>query len=737
MQKIEFQTRAQEDLVARSLTLLGRPGRSVVTLKAPTGSGKTVMMANALAALSKACEGRHNLAILWVAPNKLHEQSYERLKQVYGESKVLACVNADELSGTELPERAVVFMNWASIDSDKLVLRRDNETGRNLASFIQRARVTGRKVVLVVDESHLHLDSGEQAQVVVDHIIAPDLLIEVSATPKAERPDAPVVVLREDVIAAGMIRKGITVNPGADLSDEGGQFLPLYDGTSEALLDAALAKQAELTRQFKAVGSPVVPLVLVQLPDRKANANALQNFERYLLMKHGLERGNGLAVWLSGDRSPEIDAIVDFGSPVRVMFFKQAAATGWDCPRAQILVGLREMQSDTFTTQVLGRIIRQPERRHYGDEELNRAYVFTNYPKLEMDAETASWVGKALVQAKEDFVLHLPNWAARHEDRRGYLGLGVVAEMLTGMDALSGVFHRGEVVASMLYDLAVDDIDEHQSHLGQHAVALDIPGLQQRLDELKNELMSATGSQNKGKKYIEKALRDAAMAISGTDDEKTVLETILHTQNRAQFFAFAEAGILRFQAGQQKPERMFAERPNWTAPASRFIELSEPLASYSKCLYAPVLSGQFERSDVEEPFSRLLDADPAVAVWLKNGDHGQEHFAIKYELYGAEALFYPDFLVKTVTGGIRLYDTKGAGDTELSTGNSPDTHAKARALHAYTQALREQGVDVSGGIVVRRDDQWFLHKGEDYSGSKQLEPRRPGYGWTPFTVPLG
>lgn len=734
MQKIDFQTRAQEDLVTRSLTLLGRPRRSVVTFKAPTGSGKTVMMANALADLVKACEGKHNLAILWVAPNKLHEQSYDRLQQVYAESKTLSCVNADELSGNDLPERAVVFMNWASINSDKLVLRRDNETGRNLASFIQRARVAGRKVVLVVDESHLHLDSGEQAQVVVDHIIAPDLLIEVSATPKAERPDAPVVVLREDVIAAGMIRKGITVNPGADLSDETGQFLPLYDGTSEALLDAALAKQAELTRKFKAAGSPVVPLVLVQLPDRRANADALQHFERYLLMKHGLERGNGLAVWLSGDRSPEIDAIADFGSPVRVMFFKQAAATGWDCPRAQILVGLREMQSDTFTTQVLGRIIRQPERQHYADDELNRGYVFTNYPKLEMDAETASWVGKALVQAKEDFVLEIPNWTARHEDRRGYLGLGVVAEMLKDMSALEGVLYRGEVVASMLHNVAVNDIDGRQSYLGQHVVALDIPGLQQRLDELKNELMSATGSQTKGKKYVEKALRDAATAILGTDDEKTVLETILHTQNREQFVVFAVTGIQRFQAGQQKPERMFEERARWAAPASRFIELSEPLATYSKCLYAPVLAGQFERSNVEEPFSRLLDADPTVAVWLKNGDHGQEHFAIKYEADSIEGLFYPDFLVKTTTGGIRMYDTKGAGDSELSTGNSPDTHAKARALHAYLKALREQGVEADGGIVVRQDGRWFLHSGENYSGSRQLEPSRPSHGWVPFEV---
>jgi hypothetical protein len=101
------------------------------------------------------------------------------------------------------------------------------------------------------------------------------------------------------------------------------------------------------------------------------------------------------------------------------------------------------------------------------------------------------------------------------------------------------------------------------------------------------------------------------------------------------------------------------------------------------------------------------------------------------------AAHYPDFLVKTVTGGIRMYDTKGAGDTELSTGNSPDTHAKARALHAYLSALREQGMDVDGGIVVRRDEHWFLHSGEDYSGSRQLEPRRPSNGWVPFAVILG
>jgi type III restriction enzyme len=730
MNKIDFQTRMQKELVERAMTLLGRSGRSAVTLKAPTGSGKTVMMANALADLSKACEGNLRLVILWVAPNKLHEQSYERLKQVYGNSKALACVSADELTGTELPDRAVVFMNWSSIDSEKLVLRRDNETGRNLESYVQKARLAGRKVVLVVDESHLHLDSGAQAQVVVDHIIKPDLLIEVSATPRTEHLDATVEVLREDVIAAGLIRKGITVNPGADVARKGDAFVPTYDGTSEGLLDAALTLQAELTRKYKKAGSPVVPLVLLQLPDRRADADAQARFERYLLMKHGIERGNGLAVWLSGDRSPEIDAIAEFGSPVRIMLFKQAAATGWDCPRAQILVGLKEMQSETFTTQVLGRIIRQPERRHYADDDLNRGYVFTNYPKLEMDAETATWLSKALVKAKEPLVLELPNWVARHQDRRSFLTLDAVACMLDHQDRLEGVKHQGEVLAWMIDDVVIDDIDARRHWEGTRSVALDISGLQQKLDQLKRELVSATASQSKGKKYIDKALRNTAEAILGVDDDKLVLETILHPLNKQQFIDMVEQGIADFLQKQAKVGRVFEERSSWTAPETRFIELSDPLEGYAKCLYAPVLAGQFQKSDVEEPFSRLLDTDPNVQLWLKNGDNGQEHFAIPYELNEDIRLFYPDFIVKTVTGGIRLYDTKGASASEHSTGNTTDTHAKARALNSYITALRNTGIDVAGGIVVRKAGVWWAHDGENYPGTTEVSPAT---GWRPFS----
>ncbi|MBK8698450.1 MAG: hypothetical protein IPN29_02455 [Saprospiraceae bacterium] len=51
-----------------------------------------------------------------------------------------------------------------------------------------------------------------------------------------------------------------------------------------------------------------------------------------------------------------------FESDVEFLLFKQAIDTGWDCPRAHILVKLRDIQSYTFEVQTVGRILRMPEQ---------------------------------------------------------------------------------------------------------------------------------------------------------------------------------------------------------------------------------------------------------------------------------------------------------------------------------------------------------------------------------------
>ena len=56
---------------------------------------------------------------------------------------------------------------------------------------------------------------------------------------------------------------------------------------------------------------------------------------------------------------------------------KQAIATGWDCPRAKILVKLREGGSEQFNIQTIGRIRRMPEKKHYDNEILDNCYLYT------------------------------------------------------------------------------------------------------------------------------------------------------------------------------------------------------------------------------------------------------------------------------------------------------------------------------------------------------------------------
>ena len=57
---------------------------------------------------------------------------------------------------------------------------------------------------------------------------------------------------------------------------------------------------------------------------------------------------------------------------VRVLLAKEAISTGWDCPRAEVMVSFRSATDQTHITQLLGRMVRTPlARRIPGNERLN------------------------------------------------------------------------------------------------------------------------------------------------------------------------------------------------------------------------------------------------------------------------------------------------------------------------------------------------------------------------------
>jgi hypothetical protein len=57
---------------------------------------------------------------------------------------------------------------------------------------------------------------------------------------------------------------------------------------------------------------------------------------------------------------------------VRVLLAKDAISTGWDCPRAEVMVSFRPAQDRTYIAQLLGRMVRTPlARRIPGNDRLN------------------------------------------------------------------------------------------------------------------------------------------------------------------------------------------------------------------------------------------------------------------------------------------------------------------------------------------------------------------------------
>ena len=154
-----------------------------------------------------------------------------------------------------------------------------------------------------------------------------------------------------------------------------------------AVLEAAYRKRIELKKAFEKEGTNINPLVLVQIPTAEAGEQKIEAVRKFLAEK-GITEKNGS--WLFGWPNKNQKQLIGFlnrDNEIEFLIFKQAIDTGWDCPRAHILVKFRETHNIVFEIQTVGRILRMPEQRHYGNEILNRGYIYTNLQSISVKKE--------------------------------------------------------------------------------------------------------------------------------------------------------------------------------------------------------------------------------------------------------------------------------------------------------------------------------------------------------------
>lgn len=273
----EFQEKAVKELLDKTFEMLEMPQTQIpILLEAPTGSGKTVMMASYLERLTEELPLQPGLSadvtFIWFAPNTLHIQSFLSLQKLYSDTNKLNCIDLSNLSGNPvLNPKDLLFVNWSSVDGMKKIWRKENETNTNLETLIENTKTNGTQIILVIDEAHLSAFTGPQA-ISVRKLINAKIEILVTATPN-NRPQLAVLITRKAVVNEQMIKKGVRLNIGLDPAKQYGENMHIH------LLRIAMAKKRELETMYNSeLGeNKINPLLLIQLPSETPALSEEQN----------------------------------------------------------------------------------------------------------------------------------------------------------------------------------------------------------------------------------------------------------------------------------------------------------------------------------------------------------------------------------------------------------------------------------------------------------------------------
>ena len=756
MKEIKYQQKYVRELVDKTIDLLRLTGhRKTLIFKAPTGSGKTVMASQMLADLTEELQSRgdspyQQVAFIWIAPNKLHQQSYFKMKNYFTETRLLKPVMYDEIDQSEgvIHPGEILFVNWESINKEKNVMVRDSEQNASLYEITRRTQEEqGLPIVVVIDEEHLFWSKSADKSAKVLQKINPKVEIRISATPKTNS-DHKVTVSREEVVKEEMIKKQVVLNPDITKGYNDENELNIH------LIQCALEKRRLLAEAYKKEGTNINPLLLIQLPNDTTESMTAEDaaiatqVKTYLReIKDITTENKKLAVWLSGEKE-NLDGLEAPDNMTEVLLFKQAIALGWDCPRAAVLLIFRKLNSEQFTVQTVGRIMRMPEQKFYKNDLLNVGYVYTDISKdqIIIATEDMDYLNKDALQAirKENLqnVALTSYYSVYKSSDRNRLGPDFKKELID-------CFSRNWLVKWEQFSFSFDDDETPEPEASQSVAAQNRKQIEQNehikfdVTRLGVEVPENIVFQNEvgiidveGKKHefaksageVHRIYIDYCRSLLGSFEkahstdvlagyllqameelfdlfETDAKKVILYHANKPKFTDIISKALDNYERKLQERQRKAKERAfekyTWEVPAERLYK--ESTHHVMPKVEDHALLPFIELNTVSTPerrFSDFLEANKEyIDWWYKNGDEGKQHYSIPYEnSQGEKALFYVDFVIRMKNGKIFLFDTK----TENSDPEAPNKH---NALIDYMEDK-----ELQGGVIVEKNDNWYYSR---------------------------
>ena len=650
-----------------------------ILLTAPTGSGKTIIL---LSFIEEYFKEESKTLFVWLTPGKgdLEEQSMNKMKSLLPSIDTL---NIQDVLLTGFKEKSVSFINWETITKKGNTALKEAER-KNLYERINEAKNNGLRFIVIVDEEHLN--KTVKAESIINYM-NPDYIIRASATTKKNEEAENIVVKELDVISSGLITKALYINENLSNST-------VLSNEHEYLVDLALNKRNEIKNEYINNKIQVNPMIIIQVPSK--SDELISFIEEYLKEKNfSYEIGN-LAIWLA-DRKENIEDISNNESPVAILIMKQAISTGWDCPRAKILVKLRDNMNEDFETQTIGRIRRMPQGHHYDKTLLDNCYLYTLDQKYEEAVKQE--LGSSSSNVKVVFL--------KNEFKDFKLTKLIIDKQENSFDERE-TFNLIYNYVKNKYNLKTSTKENRiilESNGYNFSENIENTVAQGKVVELKDindvDKIKLESKVDTHKNGIE--LRHAIGEISTKiglryDRTRVILDKMFFAPNgyygmfvklkRTEYYAFIinNLSLLKkdFEEAVTESSRQtqmdFKNEKEviWKFPERDFVKYdanTRDQGILEKEVYIDYPSSNKLGSRVERLFQATLEASADIKWFHKNGESSEDYFSVVYKnALGKRYHFYPDFIVCDIKNRIWIIETKGGEDID---GNDKNIDIKA------------------------------------------------------------
>ena len=656
----------------------------LIVLKAITGSGKTVIASEYIEQVltaDKEDRGNNPICIIWLSKGNgmLHMQSSEKIKSYIKSAAihVNGIENSSDFTANRFYDNDVYVINWEKLYTDNnLVIETENP---NIPAALKNTP-SDMKFILIVDEFHAGYEQDTYNRMV--ELFQPTIILGMSATPTKDqlaKADEKVIIHVKDIQNEAMVKMGIKFNAQTDLPS-----IDKYETQEEYFLKLALARRDLIEQPYKDEGIDIIPLLLIQFDDEGKGKDVNTSIISIISVLDAIydnNKNDDYAIWMDVKKNSPIKRSSDNiiknldVNKVKVLLFKQAIATGWDCPRAQVILRYRKINdgNGTFDLQTLGRIFRMPEPNrgmYYNNPSLNYGYVYSidNTYKLEQGFSES---------------LNDTNDGESFENTVDYIKNKKYSKAVNEFEALTAGENNTIVTNQVSDDDLCDEVDRIVPKIAwlRKISNNNNDGLafKESSAEIADEMTMKEGEEfivqrtSKIREREVKRLFNTSIPSSYSTTVRDQIETDIkkelkngYTPDQRNIVTLEnEDGIGELMKALDEFRKKHEHRykgDNIDFLFPEYISIIEAQAKKSsKSLYG-ISSDRY--SNPEKIFINKLEANPNVLFWYKNSDSGRNAFCVAYDVNMQQEPTYPDFIVAFNDGTYGIYEIKDEADTK-------------------------------------------------------------------------